>query len=81
MELKIKNDGSNIHIGHNIRKIRIEKGIGQTELVGKLQLLNIKMTRETLVKLERETQHITVSQLRGIRDALDTTYDELLKEE
>ena len=37
------------------------------------------MTREALVKIERGAQHIQASQLRAIRDALQTTYDELLK--
>lgn len=77
MEQKIKQPEANI--GKNIRKIRLNAGIGQTELVGQLQLHNVNMTRETLVKIERGIQHITVSQLKGIRDCLDTTYDELLK--
>lgn len=77
MEQKIKQKG--INIGGNIRKIRIEKEIGQTELVRMLQLQNVDITRETLVKIERGIQHITGSQLRGIRDCLETTYDELLK--
>ena len=38
------------------------------------------LTREALVKLERGTQHIQATQLRCIRDALGTSYDELLKE-
>lgn len=75
---KIKQD--EIQIGRNIRTIRLEKGIGQTELVRRLQLEGISMTRETLVKIERGTQHIQSVQLRGIRDALGTTYEELLKE-
>ena len=74
---KIKQD--EIKIGQNIREIRLKKGIGQTELVRILQLNGISMTRETLVKIERGTQHIQAIQLRGIRDALDTTYDDLLK--
>lgn len=77
MEQKIKQNG--IDIGGNIRRIRLEKGYGQTELVRMLQLKNIDITRETLVKIERGIQHITGSQLKGIRDCLDTTYDELLK--
>ena len=44
-----------------------------------LQLQDIDITRETLVKIERGIQHITGSQLRGIRDCLETSYDELLK--
>ncbi len=77
MEQKIKQEG--IDIGGNIRRIRLEKGIGQTKLIGMLDLEGIKITREALVKIERGIQHITGTQLRGIRDCLETTYDELLK--
>lgn len=76
-EQKIKQD---IPIGDNIRAIRTARGIRQTELVRLLQLGGVEMTRETLVKIERGTQHIRASQLRGIRDALHTTYDALLAE-
>ena len=68
-----------ISIGKNIREIRLQKNIGQTELVRLLQLEGVEMTRETLVKIERGTQHIQAVQLRGIRDVLKTTYDELLR--
>ena len=77
-EQKIKQD---IRIGDNIRKIRQQQGIGQTELVRMLQLEGVEMTRETLVKIERGNQHIRASQLRGIRDALHTSYEALLAEE
>lgn len=75
--MKIKQDEGNI--GKNIREIRKSKGIGQTELVRMLDLSGITMTRECLVKIEKGIQHIQVQQLRAIRDALETTYDELLK--
>ena len=74
---KIKQD--EINIGANIRAIRLSRGIGQTELVRMVQLQGVDMTRECLVKIERGIQHIHAVQLRAIRDALDTTYDELLK--
>ena len=64
-EQKIKQD--RIQIGENIRRLRLERGLGQTEMARKLQLAGVEMTRETLVKIERGTQHITASQLRGIR--------------
>ena len=76
-EQKIKQD---IPIGTNIREIRKARNIRQTELVQLLQLQGVEMTRETLVKIERGIQHIQASQLRGIRDALQTTYDALLEE-
>ncbi len=77
-EQKIKQDAT-IFIGANIREIRLRCGIGQTDLVRQMQLLGVNMTRETLVKIERGIQHISASQLRAIRDSLNTTYDELLK--
>lgn len=77
MEQKIKQD-SYIPIGENIRRIRKSKKIGQTELVRQLQLLGVEMTRETLVKIERGIQHLQAQQLQGIRDILETSYDDLL---
>lgn len=76
-EQKIKQD--KIRIGRNIRAIRLKKKMGQTQLVCQLQLEGVEITRESLVKIEQGIQHIYASQLRGIRDALGTTYDELLK--
>lgn len=77
MEQKIKQD--DILIGQNIRRIRKEKGIRQTEMVALMQLENVPLTREALVKIERGIQHIQASQLRAIKNILKTTYDELLK--
>lgn len=79
MDSKIKQTKT-IPIGQNIRTIRQAKSIGQTELVRLLQLQGIEITRESLVKIERGIQHIYATQLQGIRDVLETTYDELLKE-
>ena len=76
-EQKIKQD--EIRIGENIRQVRREKGIGQTELVRLLQLRGILITRESLVKIERGLQHIQASQLRAIKEELDCTYEQLFK--
>ena len=78
MEQKIKQDS--IRIGENIRRIRLAQHIKQTQLVQLLQLEGINMTRETLVKIERGVRHIEATPLRGIRDVLHTTYDELFRE-
>lgn len=75
-EQKIKQD---ICIGANIRAARLAKELGQTELVGLLQLEGVSMTREALVKIERGDQHIQASQLRAIKNALNVSYDELLE--
>ena len=77
-DTKIKQD-SMIHIGANIRRVRLNRKIGQTKLVTMLHLAGLDMTRESLVKIERGIQHVSASQLFAIKNALETTYDELLK--
>lgn len=73
----IKND-ENTNIGQNIRRLRKERKIGQTEIVRLVQLQGVSLTRESLVKIERGVQHIKVGQLRAIRDILDVSYNDLL---
>ena len=75
MEQKIKQD---LRIGENIRRIRKERKLGQTDLVRILQIAGCDMTRECLVKIERGTQHIQATQLQAIKKALHTTYDALI---
>lgn len=75
-EQKIKQENNNI--GLNIRRIRKDKGLGQTQIVAMLQLQGVEITRESLVKIERGIQHITVSQLKGLKDVLNVSYDEIL---
>lgn len=77
LEQKIKQDA--ILIGKNIKNIRKEKKIKQIDVVRKMQLMGIDMTRESLVKIERGIQHIYATQLKAIKEILDTSYDELLK--
>lgn len=79
MEQKIKQD--KIQIGKNIRRIRKQNKIKQTDMVVRLQLMGMDMTREALVKIERGIQHIYASQLKAIKEVLGTTYDELLGED
>ena len=76
-EQKIKQD--TIFIGKNIKNIRKEKKIKQIEIVRKMQLMGIDITRESFVKIERGIQHIYATQLKAIKEILDTSYDELLK--
>ena len=76
-EQKIKQD--DISIGKNIRDIRKAKNIKQIDVVRKMQLMGVDITRESYVKIERGIQHIYATQLKAIKEILDTSYDELLK--
>ena len=75
---KIKADESNT-IGTNIRRIRLEKGIGQTEMASRVQLYDVPMTRESLVKIEGGRQHISLEQLKAVRNILGCSYENLLE--
>lgn len=70
-------DSNNV-IGSNIKRIRKEKGIGQTELVKMLQLNDVDITRETLVKIEGGRQHVKLGQLLSIKEVLRVDFEELL---
>ena len=72
----ISGDGKTI--GGNVRRLRESRRIGQTEMVAKLQLRQVPITRETLVKIEGGRQHIKLPQLRGIRDVLGVSYEDIL---
>lgn len=75
----IKND-NDICIGANIRRIRLERGIGQTQLVALLQLEGISITRQALVKIEASTQHVKATQFKAIKKVLNCSYEDLLQE-
>lgn len=70
-------DSNNV-IGSNIKRIRKEKGIGQTELVKMLQLNDVDITRETLVKIEGRRQHIKLKQLKEIKKVLGVEFSDLI---
>ena len=76
---RIRHD-EKINIGANIRRIRLKRNIGQKEMAEKLQLRKIPMLRETYVKIERGIRNVGASELKAIKEILETTYDELLKE-
>jgi len=78
MEQKIKQDS--IPLGRNLRQIRKERHLKQTELVAMVQLRDVPMTRETLVKIERGIQHIKATQLKALKEILDTSYEDIFRE-
>lgn len=78
MEIKLKND-SVVQIGSNMRRIRLERGMKQIELVKQLQLRGFNVCKETVVKLEHNKQHFEAGLFKAVAEILDTTYEELLK--
>ena len=77
-EDKSISDGEENVIGKNIRWIRESLKIRQTEMVARLQVYHVSITREALVKIEGGRQHIKLSQLRGLCKVLGVTYEDIL---
>ena len=78
MKQKIKSDEL-IHLGRNIKELRMKMNMTQEEVTQKLQLRGFSITRSTYAKMEIGMRHISASQLEAIRDILKTTYEELME--
>lgn len=77
MEQKIKQD---IQIGRTIRKLRIERKMTQNEIVAKLQLMNISITRSIFSQIENGTYSIRISVLAGLTKILEVDYNTLFRD-
>ena len=63
--------------GANIREIRKRQNLTQEELVTKMQLIGIDMTRSALAKIESAQRHAYPDEIKALKTALDVSYDEL----
>lgn len=65
-------------VGQQVRRLREEQGLTQEQLSARLQVRGCDMTRSALAKIEVGQRHIYAHELRCLRDALGTTYENLL---
>lgn len=68
---------SDIPLGRNIQKIRLNRGMTQSELVTQLQLRGSMMSRSTLANIETGRRNIKASDLCLIKEILDVDFDVL----
>ena len=61
-----------MNIGENIKKLRTEKGISQTELAQR-----VCVSSPMISMIERGTKNLTVELGKAIADALDCTINDL----
>ncbi|MCQ2496923.1 MAG: helix-turn-helix domain-containing protein [Lachnospiraceae bacterium] len=73
MAQKIKIDSA---FGKRLREIRISHGYTQEQIVVKLQLLNLDISRSAYAQIECGTYNIKISELRALKDIYNITYDE-----
>lgn len=76
MSQKIK---SNITLGHNLRKLRKERKITQEQMVARMQLLGINISRSIYSQIECGTYNIKVTELATLKTILDVDYNTLFQ--
>ncbi|MDO5128166.1 MAG: helix-turn-helix transcriptional regulator [Eubacteriales bacterium] len=70
---KIKIDSS---FGKNLRVLRKSHGYTQEEIVAKLQLKNLDISRSAYAQIECGTYNIRISELVALKEIYDISYDE-----
>lgn len=73
MEQKIRSD---MNMGYNLRKLRIENGFSQEKLCAKLQLFGCDIGRTTYAKYESGELNIKVSVLTALKKIYGCSYDD-----
>lgn len=66
-----------VNIGENIKSLREEQGLKQTEVVRQLQLLGVDISVYSYNRIEKGTQNSTVSFLLGICEILGCNMDKI----
>lgn len=66
-------------VGKNVRSIREEKGLTQGQLVAKCNLIEWKITRSTLAKIESNVRRVTDLEVKNLALALNVEIIELFR--
>ncbi len=69
-----------IPIGRNIQNIRMEKGMTQTQVIEKIQLMGSTMSRSTLANIEVGRRNIKASDLKALKIIFDVNFEEFFKD-
>lgn len=73
---KIKSD---LNLGGNIRKLRIRSGMTQEQVVAKLQVMGLPISRSSYAKIEANLLNIRVSELVGLRNIFNCRFEDFFE--
>lgn len=73
---KIKSD---LNLGGNIRKLRIRSGMTQEQVVAKLQVMGLPISRSSYAKIEANLLNIRVSELVGLKNIFKCRFDDFFE--
>ena len=78
MKIYWHNGRKNI-IGENVYRLRKELKLTQKELTTRVQLAGVDMERLTIGRIENGERFVSDYEVRAIKEALETTFEELYK--
>lgn len=70
---------NDISIGENIKNLRMEKGLKQTDVIARLQLLGVEISVYSYSKIENGKQNPTVSLLVGLTEVFGCDFNTIFK--
>lgn len=65
-----------LDLGLNIQRLRKAAGMTQDQVVAKLQLMGLSVSKSTYAKLETNRMNIKVSELVALKDIFQAEYQE-----
>ena len=68
-------------IGYNLIELRRQRGLSQRYLAKLLQLAGCDMDRNVITHIETQKRYVTDIEISKLCQVLDTTFEELTKEE
>lgn len=68
-----------LDIGQNIRRLRMERGLTQAQVVARMQLLDVEISHSTYSKLETNRMNIRISELVALVLIFDTDFNDFFK--
>lgn len=66
-------------LGQRVKALRLQHGYTQDRLCAKVQLLGCDLTRSALAKAEVGQRRLYPEELRGLKQALQVSYEDLLE--
>ncbi len=76
--MKLKQD--KIGIGQNLKRLRIQHGLSQSQFTRELQLLGISISCDIYKKMEQNRYNIRICELMAMQHIFNVSYDEFFKD-
>ena len=69
-----------MNIGGNIQKIRYSRKLTQDQVIAKMNLMGIQISKSTYAKLETNRMNINVSELVAMKEILECEFNDFFEE-